>query len=312
VALEYGERMSWWKNLARYAAPVAGAALGSFGAGELGFSPAIGGALGGALGGFAGGEFTGAGTGASLLEAGLGGVGGYLAGPTIADLTGATPGPSVAGAGTGIGGGSSLDDLLKNMGTGSAAEASIPSIAAEGAVPAIGAAAAPGVATGAAAAGAGGLGGIADFFKNNPALVAGGVGLGAQFLSQPSGDYPAETALNKNAELLGGTGRAGLSGNLTPSAQVAYNDAVTTIKAQYANMGLGGSTMEAQDIAAAKERAVATSAQEGLQELGLSDSLYAQILGYQQQRDDQLSTAISNLMSSIGYGYGAQRQGATG
>lgn len=301
--------MSWWKTLTKYASPVIGAGLGAFGAGELGFSPAIGGAVGGALGGFAGGEFGGSGIGGSLLEAGLGGLGGYLAGPTIADITGATPSATVAGAGSGIGGSSSIDDLLKNMGTGSAAEASIPSI---------GAAAAPGVVTGAAGAAApavasgasGGLGGIADFFKNNPALVAGGVGLGAELMGTGGGDPAAEKALRAQAKQLGSIGSAGLSGNLTPSAQVAYNDAVTTIKAQYAKMGLGGSTMEAQDIAAAKERAVAASAQEGLQELGLSDNLYASILGYTQQKDDQLSSAISNLMSSIGYGLGAQGQGA--
>jgi len=298
--------MSWWKKLAQYAAPVAGAALGSIGGGALGFSPAIGGALGGALGGFAGGEFGGAGTKGSLLEAGLGGAGGYFAGPSLAELTGVMPEPGAV-AGSGLSGSSSIDDLLKNMGTGSAAEASIPSI---------GAAAAPGVTTGAGAAAgagagaAGGFGGIADFFKNNPALVAGGVGLGAQMLGTGNADPAAEKALNAQAKQLGGLGSAGLSGNLSPSAQVAYNDAVTTIKAQYANMGLGGSTMEAQDIAAAKERAVSASAQEGLQELGMSNSLYGAILGYQQQQDSQLSDAISNLMQSIGYGLGAQGQGA--
>lgn len=292
--------MSFLKDLVHYGAPVAGAALGSIGGGALGFSPAIAGAVGGGLGGVLGNEFGGkGGIGGDLLEGGLGAAGGYFAGPSLASLTGTTPGPEAAGSG-------GLDDLLKNIGTGSAAEASIP---------AIGASAAPGVATGALGAGAaggaaaGGLGGIGDFFSKNPALLAGGVGLGAQLIGGSS-TPAAETALNKNAKLLGQQGTAGVNGQITPSAQIALNDAITSIKSSYANSGLSGSTMEAQEIQAATERAIATSSQQGLQELGLSNDLYSSILGYEQKNDQQLSDAISNLMSSIGYGQGAKAQGA--
>lgn len=300
--------MSWWKNLAKYAAPVVGAVGGSIGGGALGLSPALGGAIGGALGGFAGGEIGGSSLKGSLLEAGIGGVGGFLAGPTLADWAGTTPGAISAAAGSGIGGAaggqsSSLTNMLNTIGQGSAQSASIPAqIASVGATPLANAA------MGAASGGAPGIGGnlvsgVSDFFSKNPELIAGGVGA-ASLLAGAPGEYPAEGALEDQAQLLASRGTAGLNGQLTPSASLAFNDAVTTIKSSYANMGLAGSTMEAQDIEAAKQRAVSASVAEGMQELGISQNLYAGILGYHQQEDSELSSAISNLMGQVGYGLG--------
>lgn len=303
--------MSWWKNLAKYAAPVVGAVGGSIGGGALGLSPALGGAIGGALGGFAGGEIGGSSLKGSLLEAGIGGVGGFLAGPTLADWAGTTPGAISAAAGSGVGGAaggqsSSLTNMLNTIGQGSAQSASIPTQLAS-----IGATTVPnviGAGAGAASAAAPGIGGnivsgVSDFFGKNPELIAGGVGA-ASLLAGAPGEYPAEGALEDQAKLLASRGTAGLNGQLTPSASLAFNDAVTTIKSSYANMGLAGSTMESQDIEAARQRAVSASVQEGMQELGISQSLYAGILGYHQQEDSELSSAISNLMGQVGYGLG--------
>lgn len=303
--------MSWWKSLVKYGAPVAGAALGSVGGGALGLSPAIGGAIGGGLGGVLGSEVGGkGGIGNDLLAGGLGAAGGYLAGPTLADWAGTTPGvTSAAGASLpNASGGTSLDDMLRTIGSGSAMEASIPAAAGTAGVESL----VPGIAAAAPAATAGAdIGsGLMNFIQKNPALVVGVGGLGAQLLGSGNSDYPAEKSLNAQAEMLSNLGAAGVNGQLTPSAQVAFNDAVTSIKASYANMNLSGSTMEAQDIAAAKSRAIAASAQEGLQEIGSSGDLYRAILGYQQEQDKDLSDAIGNLISSIGYGQGAASQGA--
>ena len=296
--------MSWWKNLVKYAAPVVGAVGGAAGGGALGLSPALGGALGGAIGGFAGGEIGGSSTKGSLIEAGLGGLGGYLAGPTIADWTGTTPVSAAAGAGFGMPSGS---NPLNTIGQGSAMSASIPAQAI-GSTAAGAAGAAAGGAASSVAPGIGGaaVSGINDFLGRNPELLAGAAGLGALAMNQGGGDYPEAKALEQQAKLLGSQGQAGLNGTLSPSAAVAFQDAVTTIKSSYANMGIpGGSTMEQQEIAAARERAVAASVQEGMQQLGMSQSLYGELLGYQQQQDSELSSAISNLMGSVGYGLGA-------
>lgn len=301
--------MSWWSNVLKYAAPVVGAGLGSVGAGELGLSPTLGGAIGGGLGGFLGGEFGGLGTGGALLEGALGAGGGALAGDTLAGLVGAPGATTAAGVvgdaaheGLGTGGASGLDSYFYNVGQG----------AATGAIPAAVSGAAPAVAQ-AAAAGAPGAtlgasgGGLLGFLKNNPALAIGGLGVGAEMLTGAGNqNYPAETALQAQAKLLGKQGGSGASGQLTPAAKIALQDAVASIKSSYANMGLSGSTMEAQDIAAAKERAVAASVQQGLQELGMSSSLYSQILGYQMSTDQQMSDAITNLLGQIGYGAGTQ------
>jgi hypothetical protein len=302
---------SWWRSLAKYAAPVVGAIGGAAGGGALGLSPALGGAIGGALGGFAGGEIGGSSLKGSLLEAGLGGVGGYLAGPTIADWTGTTP-LTAAAAAPGFGGGmQNYDQLLNTIGQGSAQSASIPAQALSGGLAGAagaGAGAAAGGAAGAIAPGIGGatVSGINDFFGKNPELLAGAAGLGSLAMNQGGGEYPAEKALEQQAKMLGAQGQAGLNGTLSPSAAVAFQDAETTIRASYANMGLSGSTMEAQDIEAARQRAISASVTEGMQQLGMSQSLYSAILGYQQQQDSDLSNAIANLMGSIGYGQGTQ------
>lgn len=303
--------MSWWRNLIKFGAPVAGAALGSIGGGALGLSPTIGGAIGGGLGGVLGSEFGGhGGVGGDLLEGGLGALGGGLAGDTLAGWAGTTPGATSA-VGSGVGGQSgSIDDLLRTIGSGSAAEASIPGVAAAGAAPAVAGAAG-------GAAGAGGVGGnfldsVLGFAKDNPVLTTAGIGIGGQLLSPALANlttpqYPGQAELEKNAKMLQGRATGELNGQMSPSAALAYNDAVTSIKAQYANLGLSGSTMEAQDISAAKERAVAASANEGLTELGLSTDLYDKIMGYAMQNDNELSSAVTNLLGQLGSSYGGQR-----
>lgn len=294
--------MSFWKSLLKYGAPIAGAVGGSLLGPELGVSGALGGAVGGGLGGVLGNEFGGkGGVDGDLLEGGLGALGGGLAGNTIADWAGVSPGAASAA------GGSSLNSLLQSMGTGSAASASIPSVA----VGSTGAAAGGGAA-GAAAAGGSWLDQALGFAKDNPVLTTAGIGIGGQLLSPELSQlttptYPGQKELEANAKTLQGQATSALNGGLTPASQNSLNDAIATIKAQYANLGLSGSTMEAQDIAAAHERAVGASVNEGLTELGLSTDLYDKIMGYAMQSDNELSSAVTNLLGQLGSGAGSQR-----
>lgn len=296
--------MSFWKNLLKYGAPIAGAVGGSLLGPELGVSGALGGAVGGGLGGVLGNEFGGhGGVGGDLLEGGLGALGGGLAGNSIADWAGVSPGATSAA------GGSSLNNLLQSMGTGSAASASIPSVA----VGSTGAAASGGAA-GAAASGAGGswLDQALGFAKDNPVLTTAGIGIGGQLLAPELSQltaptYPGQKELEANAKTLNSQATSALNGGLTPASQNSLNDAIATIKAQYANLGLSGSTMEAQDIAAAHERAVGASVNEGLTELGLSTDMYDKIMGYAMQSDNELSSAVSNLLGQLGSAAGSQR-----
>lgn len=93
--------------------------------------------------------------------------------------------------------------------------------------------------------------------------------------------------------------------------QQALNDNIASIKSKYAQMGLTGSTMEQQDINAAKNNAVSLSAQlasqatqTGLSEMGTANSLYTQLADYQLQQDAALQSSISNLAGSLGVGAG--------
>lgn len=317
--------MSWWKKALQFGAPALGAVGGSLLGPALGVSGSLGGAIGGGLGGVLGNEAFGrGGLGGDLLEGGLGAAGGGLAGNSIADWAGVSPGAASAAGGAIPGqSGGSIDELLRTIGQGSATEASIaPGTGSYGALDAAGqidhllGGAIPGAtAGGAAAGGAGGsfLDSVLGFAKDNPVLTTAGIGIGGQLLGPSLANlttptYPGQQELEKNAGLLNKQATAALNGGLTPASQNALNDAITTIKAQYANLGLSGSTMEAQDIAAAKERAIGSSVNEGLTELGLSTDMYDKIMGYAMQNDNELSSAITGLMGQLGSAYGGQRQ----
>lgn len=330
--------MSWFKKLLKSIAPIAGSALGSFAGGELGFGSSLGGALGGALGG--GLANIGGGIGDILGQAATGGLEGYFAGPAIDSALGYTPGagspsfnlasPTGGGGlssalGTGLGGspagatdGLNLDpnNNFLNSVTGGA---NVPGVtdalgAASGAIaPAAQAAAGAG-----GAAGSGSLGGLTSFFEKNPAFLMAAVGgLGSLGGNQQT---PAEKALTKQAKAANAASQglvtAASTGQLPAGAQAAWqsalDDTLTSIKSKYANLGLSGSTMESQELSAAKERAaglkyqMATEAtQTGLQALNLSSNLYNQLMQLQLQNDNSLSSAIGNFAGAMGGGQGA-------
>jgi len=108
------------------------------------------------------------------------------------------------------------------------------------------------------------------------------------------------------------------SGQLPAGAQSLIDQQtqaeITQIKSKYAQMGLAGSTMEAQEISSAHERAqsqVFTIAQQmastGLQALGASSGISQNLLNTLMEEDKGAASAIGNLGSALAGGGAAQK-----
>lgn len=279
--------MSFWKTLEKIGLPLVGAVGGDLLGPELGLSPGLGGAIGGALGGGAAGFLTGESTGGTVLNALLGGAGGFGLG-------------EVLGPGAGFGEGGAFAAGGPPAGTSAAGVAGSHADAIGGADSATGGAATD-------------QGGFMDFLKRNPWLLpAGAVGMAALQGNQP---IAGEKQLKELAAQAAGVGKLSntlQTGQLPPGAeglvQNALNDTIAGIRSNYANMGLSGSSMEAQDIAAAQSRAAAQRFQlasaittQGLDAAGLSANIYAQIAQLQLGQDSELSNALAALSQSGGY-----------
>jgi len=160
-------------------------------------------------------------------------------------------------------------------------------------------------------------GGILGFIEKNPQLALGGGGLLAS-LAMGQGSVPGEKQLKGlagEAGQLSSLSSAVLTGKLPPGASNlitnALNDTISGIKSKYASMGLSGSTMETQDIAAAQERASAQTFQlaqaittQGLDAAGLAAQIYGAIADIQLQQDKELSSALGGFAQAGGYGAG--------
>jgi hypothetical protein len=254
--------------------------------------------------------FGGAGWGRGSVQAGPGGVSGVTA-------------ASLGGAGAGAGGGQAGGG---GGGAGGAGAADVPGSAA-----AAGTALAPGQITSGAGAGApgtagsglglGGGGSVGQILSAlGLAAAAGGMGGGGTASNMPEGGN-LETLAN---QAMGNAGMANSlrSGRLPPGAEQyadqAYADAAAGIQSRYAAMGLSGSTMEAQDLAAAQARTegmkfqmASDATQVGIQSMQLADTIYSQIADYQLQQDQQLQDALAAFASaasggSINYSVGGQ------
>lgn len=110
------------------------------------------------------------------------------------------------------------------------------------------------------------------------------------------------------------------TGQLPPGAQAAVDQAtqaaIATVKSKFAGMGLGGSAQEAAAIASIQQNASAQSfqialqmAQQGQQAistaeqaLGLTSTVYSNLMQATIQQDQNLSNAISNFASAVGGG----------
>lgn len=223
-------------------------------------------------------------------------------------------------------------DSLPSIGPGSSTGAPL-SLAAPADTPA---------AAAAKAATAGG--GISDWASNNKGLLAslgiGGAGiLASPYLSKAINKVPQQGNLDALAaqerSLQGQQQATGaalidplLSGNLPAGAKTqvdnAFQDAIGTTKAKYANLGLSGSTMEADAIASITKQKealsfqiaeqMATTGQQALSgaanALGLQDTVYSQLMQAQVQQDTALQQAIASFAgaAALGQGIGAAKK----
>lgn len=277
------------------------------------------GAAGGALGGLISGQGPASGAITGGLEGALG-LGGKPSGGTGAPLGGssaaATAAPAAAaGASPDLTGGGLFDRLGRDLGLGGGSSGGISPVTVT-----------PGVR-------GENFGGVTPgaTFGSNPSAPAGGgglleslglkgdqilplVGTAAAALRGPPGDIKALTAM---ANRFGQQGEALSSyvtnGTLPPGLDSALKQAtrasVANIRGTYANLGLSGSTMEAQAVNAAEEQASAQAFSyardlltSGIQESGLSAQLFSAIMASQEQSDQSLMNAISGFSAAAAGG----------
>ena len=208
--------------------------------------------------------------------------------PTSGPVGGGGSGPG-AGGGAGIpaGGGNSIEDLLSKLGQGA----------------------------------------LKSVTSNPLGILAGGIPLLSQALHPPKLPQEqnlknlsqAEQQLQQQQQQYGQALQSPLvTGNLLPGQQTsvdnAYNDAVSTTKARYANLGLSGSTMEADAIASISNQKVAAQASIAQQDaqtgsqaisqaagaLGLQDQVYTQLMQGQLAQDQGLQQALARFASAAG------------
>lgn len=229
---------------------------------------------------------------------------------------------------------------LEGVGTAAAAPPAFGSlpVAAESGVAPIQAA----VDTGGASSG-GLFGGINSMFTQHPILTSLGIGAAGQ-LAAPAlrgliNPVPQQGALQglagQEAALAKQQGQYGqqlqqplLTGQLPADAAQkvdnAFNDAVNTVKARYASLGLSGSTMESDAIANLTKQKTALTfdiaqqmATTGAQAIssassafGLQDQVYQSLMQAQVQQDAALQSAIASMASAAALGGAIQNRAA--
>lgn len=303
-------------------------------------SVALGAGAAGAAGGV-GDVLSGAGGGFNSIDAAAGvpGINGAPAAATPTIAAAASPAPT---------GGLSAGGLAGPSGGADALAQSTPLGAASGVDPA----ALPGsagAATPAASTASPASTGIMGFLKSNPGLVASlGAGVAGTALSPmlsrlinkvpQQGNLDAlaaqESGIASQQQQLSQTLTDPLTSGKLPtgaeqSVSTAINDAVSTTKARYANLGLSGSTMEADAIANIQNQATGLRfniAQQMAQTgeaaigqassaLGLQDQVYNQLMSAQISQDNNLQTAIARFAgaaagASTGKGVNVQLGGS--
>jgi hypothetical protein len=153
------------------------------------------------------------------------------------------------------------------------------------------------------------LGTIAD----NGKLALAGAGLGYDALKgnkPPQGQEQLQAladSLTKQSKQLTSTA---LNTALPPEAQAqleqARSSATAGIRSQFARMGLGGSTMEAQALAGVQEQIAAQGStimqqlmQQGMSAAQAADTMLAQIMQSNVSRDNALSSAVGSFAGAL-------------
>jgi hypothetical protein len=176
------------------------------------------------------------------------------------------------------------------------------------------------------------LQGALDWTKANP-LAAGSLGLGAIGVGRSllSGNSPPYTSqLTSNAQQAGTMGTAlsgeaqkflqpSLTGQLPPQleaqVQQALQQAITTEKSKYASLGLGNSTMSADQEASMQLQAEVMRGQlaqqlaqtgtqlmgQATQDLSIEAGIYQQLMNAQVQQDTALEQSITGFAQSLAY-----------
>lgn len=163
------------------------------------------------------------------------------------------------------------------------------------------------------------LSGITGFAQAHPIMTAGAGLLASQALSPElanlQGPTSAENQLLTNAQPAINAANALIpdeaTGTLPPGAQASVTNAlnadIASIQSRYASLGMSGSSAEAQDIANAQNQSAALQfslAQQatttGLTALGLTNSVYTQLLQDQLTRQQDLQNAFANFAAAVG------------
>lgn len=178
-------------------------------------------------------------------------------------------------------------------------------------------------------------GGFTDFMSKNPSLGTA-IGIGASTIplalnrgnqlpyqgpmqgiaTQLSSAYPATQGAAQTLE------QPIITGVLPPGAQaavdVAKRKADADVKSRYANLGLTGSTMEADQLALNSQNVAAMQFQIeqqmfksgidagrlALDQLKLEDSIYSNLMKAQMESDKSLTSAIGGFATAAGKAFG--------
>ena len=158
------------------------------------------------------------------------------------------------------------------------------------------------------------FGTIGGAVQQNPGLALGALGIGAEAIrgnQMPKG----YNQLQQEAQQLGGLGSQlttqATQGVLPASAQGGIqqmmNAETARIRQNYAQQGLSGSSMEAQDLAAVNQRAQGMVWNElqgfyktGLTASGMSADLYNQMMQVNVQQDQDFIKSIASFAAALG------------
>lgn len=243
------------------------------------------------------------------------------AGASLPASTATSPVPTASVGGSGAQLVNNPDLLEQAAGLGGQSAVSVPQVGSEY----LGAVGVPGGESVAASAGSSALpastastGGLWDKAGSlwdkygNAALAVAPV---AMSVMGGQGEYDAQNKLQAQADQMGAQGQEMLanlrSGQLPSALQGSFDQMLASeqasIRSRYASMGLAGSTMEAQDLAAADARVkgmladqVQSMMQTGMQLTGASSNIYSNILQQNMQSDAELAQLIAAAAGSLG------------
>lgn len=189
------------------------------------------------------------------------------------------------------------------------------------------------------------MGDVGNFLNKNPLLTTAVGGLGSMALSPvlsklmpgpPGSDKLSQLAqqesnvaardLSLEKQFLDPSLTGKLPAQYETTVQQGVNDAITATKAKYANLGLGGSTMEQQEIDRITSQGVVLRGQIAQQlattgvamggqaatAMGLEGRIYDTLMNATIQQDAALQAAIGNFAGQIGRGAAQGQVGRTG